>query len=99
MKSLLILLLMTDVEALTRAKQIWGNGAFVRQVGKNYQVGCVETVRQNRIVVGESKVSYEDAFSKVNMWKNGPRVIGAEARDTAGNRGQAYEKIVFICNK
>jgi hypothetical protein len=83
-------------QAYAAAVKIWGSAGFARQVGRNYQLGCV--VDGKTIVVATSKDSWDDAFARVNMQINGPHVITAEARDTNGNIATSAPVLVFSCN-
>jgi len=86
---------MTQDQALTAAQAIWSNAAFAKRAGRNYQVGCkVGTVT----VTYQSKSSFDDALSRVNMAINGPHVISATATDDSGQTADAPPVTVFLCN-
>src|SRR5262245_39656130 len=91
---LLLALTITDAEAM--AKYLWGKDGFIRISGKNFQIGCV--YQGNRIIVSTSKISWDDAFQKVDLKINGPRTITAIARDETGNIGESAPVKVYLCN-
>lgn len=97
MTSIVLLLALTDTEALSRAKLLWGDAAFVRHVGANYQVGCMLNGNQVYVVASE-KESYDKAFEKVSLLINGPRLVEVTGRDAAGNVTKTMQT-VYICNK
>lgn len=86
----------TQQQADRAAKNIWGAGGFARKSGRNYQVGC--TVSGVTIVAGTSTQDYSAALAAVDLKINGAHVIGAEARDTAGNTASAAPVVVILCN-
>jgi len=96
MKMILMWLALSDMDALTTSKQLWGNDGWIKRAGKNFQIGC--TYQGSKMTVATSKISWEDAFSKVNLQINGPRKLSAVARDTDGNLGYSEEITVYLCN-
>jgi hypothetical protein len=87
---------MTVEQALTAAREIWGSPGFARQAGRNYQVGC--QLSGTTIIVAASKLSFDDALSRVNMTTNGPHVLTAIATDSAGNQASSAPVPIFLCN-
>lgn len=96
MKWLLLLLALSDIDALNGAKYLWGEDAWIKKAGRNFQIGCV--YQGTKLIVATSKLSWEDAFSKVDLRINGPRMLGASARDEVGNVGEATPVRIYLCN-
>jgi len=98
---------LTDAQALSRARLLWGNGGFVSRESGSYSVGCMVQssgsiqAGEVRMVVASSTVSWLDAFRKVDLRTNGKRVITATARtaDPAGRTYQSPPVTVYACNK
>ena len=91
---------LTNMQALEKARLIWGDAAFVMfQGNKIYQVGCITSDTHKTIVVASSRRSYDDAFRKVDMRINGPHQWEAIARDAAGNEKVTETRIFYWCNK
>jgi hypothetical protein len=95
---------LNDVTAMAKAKAIWGTSAAIGRfrvfgaVNWTFQVGCVITGGNGAfIVAGTSPLSWDAAFTAVDMSANGPHVLSVTA--TANDGQTATDSIpVFACN-
>ena len=96
---MLMIAALNQGQALTKAKTIWGPDAQVVkkkvQAGFIYQVGC--TLNGNFVPVGQSIINWDDAFTHVDLNKNGKRTVQAVSHDVLGNTQQT-STTVWACN-
>ena len=87
----------SQTEATDAVKAIWGASGVARKSGQNYQIGCIPTGGA-LVIVSTSKISFDDALSRVNLQTNGTHIVTAEVYDVDGNIAVSSPVPVTLCN-